>query len=69
MSKTHTSNEQKPENQTLASEIIADMETDIAKLEVRNKKLNNIVLKQAALFIEVLLLLNEEGEVENEDAR
>lgn len=68
MSKTHTSNEQKPENQTLASEIIADMETDIAKLEVRNKKLNNIVLKQAALFIEVLLLLNEEGEVENEDA-
>ena len=68
MSKTHTSNEQKPENQTLASEIIADMETDIAKLEARNKKLNNIVLKQAALFIEVLLLLNEEGEVENEDA-
>lgn len=68
MSKTHTSNEQKPENQTLASEIIADMETDIAKLEVRNKKLNNIVLKQAALFIEVLLLLNEEGETENEDA-
>ncbi len=68
MSKTHTSNEQKPENQTLASEIIADMEIDIAKLEVRNKKLNNIVLKQAALFIEVLLLLNEEGEVENEDA-
>lgn len=68
MSKTHTSKEQKPENQTLASEIIADMEADIAKLEVRNKKLNNIVLKQAALFIEVLLLLNEEGEVENEDA-
>lgn len=68
MSKTHTSNEQKPENQTLASEIIADMETDIAKLEVRNKKLNNIVLKQAALFIEVLLMLNEEGETENEDA-
>ena len=68
MSKTHTSNEQKPENQTLASEIIADMEADIAKLEVRNKKLNNIVLKQAALFIEVLLLLNEEGETENEDA-
>lgn len=68
MSKTHTSNEQKPENQTLASEIIADMEADIAKLEVRNKKLNNIVLNQAALFIEVLLLLNEEGEVENEDA-
>lgn len=68
MSKTHTSNEQKPENQTLASEIIADMETDITKLEVRNKKLNNIVLKQAALFIEVLLLLNEESEVENEDA-
>lgn len=68
MSKTHTSNEQKPENQTLASEIIADMETDIVKLEVRNKKLNNIVLKQAALFIEVLLLLNEEGETENEDA-
>lgn len=68
MSKTHTSNEQKPENQTLASEIIADMETDITKLEVRNKKLNNIVLKQAALFIEVLLLLNEEGETENEDA-
>lgn len=68
MPKTHTSNEQKPENQTLASEIIADMETDIVKLEVRNKKLNNIVLKQAALFIEVLLLLNEEGEVENEDA-
>lgn len=68
MSKTHTSNEQKPENQTLASEIIADMETDIAKLEARNHKLNNIVLKQAALFIEVLLLLNEEGETENEDA-
>ncbi len=68
MSKTHTSNEQKPENQTLASEIIADMETDIVKLEVRNKKLNNIVLKQAALFIEVLLMLNEEGETENEDA-
>lgn len=68
MSKTHTSNEQRPENQTLASEIIADMETDIAKLEVRNHKLNNIVLKQAALFIEVLLLLNEEGETENEDA-
>ena len=68
MSKTHTSNEQKPENQTLASEIIADMETDIVKLEVRNKKLDNIVLKQAALFIEVLLMLNEEGETENEDA-
>ena len=64
MSKTHTSNEQKP----LASEIICDLETDIEKLEARNQKLSNIILKQAALFIEVLLLLNEEGDLKNEDA-
>ena len=35
MSKTHTSNEQKP----LASEIICDLEAENAKLEARNKKL------------------------------
>nr|DAG81033.1 MAG TPA: hypothetical protein [Caudoviricetes sp.] len=64
MSKTHTSNEQKP----LASEIICDLEAENAKLETRNKKLSNIILKQAALFIEVLLLLNEEGDLKNEDA-
>lgn len=64
MSNTHTSNEQKP----LASEIIADLEADIAKLETRNKKLGNIVLKQAAFLVETLLLLNEEGDLENENA-
>lgn len=55
MSKTHTSNEQKP----LASEIICDLEAENAKLEARNKKLSNIVLKQAAVLVETLLLLNE----------
>lgn len=64
MSNTHTSKTQKP----LASEIISDLETDIEKLEARNKKLSNIILKQAALFTEVLLLLNEEGDLKNEDA-
>ena len=68
MSKSHTSNNQKPENQTLASEIITELETDIAKLEAKNKKLNNIVLKLAALLIETLLLSEEEGDLENEDA-
>ncbi|MFR2103882.1 MAG: hypothetical protein ACLS4R_04290 [Roseburia inulinivorans] len=65
MSKTHTSNEQKP----LASEIICDLEAENAKLEARNKKLSNIVLKQAAVLVETLLLLNEEGDLGNEDAR
>lgn len=64
MSNTHTSKTQKP----LASEIISDLETDIEKLEARNQKLSNIILKQATLFIEVLLLLNEEGDLKNEDA-
>lgn len=64
MSNTHTSKTQKP----LASEIISDLEKDIEKLEARNQKLSNIILKQAALFIEVLLLLNEEGDLKNEDA-
>lgn len=68
MSKSHTSSSQKPENQTLASEIITDLETENAKLEARNKKLSNIVLKQAAVLVETLLLLNEEGDLENEDA-
>ncbi len=65
MSKTHTSNEQKP----LASEIICDLEAENAKLEARSKKLSNIVLKQAAVLVETLLLLNEEGDLGNEDAR
>lgn len=64
MSKTHTSEAQKP----LASEIIADLETDITKLEAKNKKLNNVVLKLAALLIETLLLSEEEGDLKNEDA-
>lgn len=68
MSKLHTSNNQKLENQTLASEIITELETDITKLEAKNKKLNNIVLKLAALLIETLLLSEEEGDLENEDA-
>lgn len=68
MPKLHTSNEKKPENQTLASEIITELEADITKLEARNKKLNNIVLKLAALLIETLLLSEEEGDLENEDA-
>ena len=65
MSKTHTSNERKP----LASESIGGLEAENAKLEARNKKLSNIVLKQAAVLVETLLLLNEEGDLGNEDAR
>ena len=57
MQKSHTSNNQKPENQTLASEIIAD-------LEKKNERLSETIVMLALMLTRAL----KEGDLENEDA-
>lgn len=57
MSKLHTSNEQKPENQTLASEIIADLKKE-------NQNLRETVVTLALMLTKIL----KEGDLENGNA-
>lgn len=57
MSKLHTSNEQKPENQTLASEIIADLKKE-------NQNLRETVVTLALMLAKIL----KEGDLENGNA-
>lgn len=57
MSKLHTSNEQKPENQTLASEIITDLKKE-------NQSLRETVVTLALMLTRIL----KEGDLENENA-
>lgn len=60
MSKTHTSNEQKP----LASEIISDLEKERKKLKVENKNLRETVVTLGLMLTKIL----KEGDSENENA-
>lgn len=57
MSKLHTSNEQKPENQTLASEIIADLKKE-------NQNLRETVVTLALMLTRIL----KEGDLESGNA-
>ncbi len=57
MSKLHTSNEQKPENQTLASEIITDLKKE-------NQNLRETVVTLALMLAKIL----KEGDLENGNA-
>lgn len=57
MSKLHTSNEQKPENQTLASEIITDLKKE-------NQNLRETVVTLALMLTRIL----KEGDFENGNA-
>lgn len=57
MSKLHTSNEQKPENQTLASEIITDLKKE-------NQNLRETVVTLALMLTRIL----KEGDLENGNA-
>lgn len=57
MSKLHTSNEQKPENQTLASEIITDLKKE-------NQNLRETVVTLALMLTKIL----KEGDLENGNA-
>ena len=60
MSKTHTSNEQKP----LASEIISDLEKERQKLKAENKNLRETVVTLGLMLTRIL----KEGHIPHEDA-
>ena len=62
MSKTHIQN---AETQTLASEIISDLEKERQKLKAENKNLRETVVTLGLMLTMIL----KEGDIPHEDAR
>lgn len=62
MSKTHIQN---TETQTLASEVISDLEKERRKLKAENKNLRETVVTLGLMLTKIL----KEGDLGNEDAR
>ena len=62
MSKTHIQN---PETQTLASEIISDLEKERRKLKAENKNLRETVVTLGLMRTTLV----KEGDIPHEDAR
>ena len=62
MSKTHIQN---AETQTLASEIISDLEEERRKLKAENKNLRETIVTLGLMLTKIL----KEGDTQHEDAR
>lgn len=62
MSKTHIQN---TETQTLASEVISDLEKERQKLKAENKNLRETVVTLGLMLTKIL----KEGDISHEDAR
>lgn len=62
MSKTHIQN---AETQTLASEVISDLEKERRKLKAENKNLRETVVTLSLILTRIL----KEGDIPHEDAR
>lgn len=62
MSKTHIQN---AETQTLASEVISDLEKERRKLKAENKNLRETVVTLGLMLTRIL----KEGDIPHEDAR